>query len=270
MIASLFKKKEGTQFPAFLYSLTLDMFAMVQHWEPPLRPATARGRLFESVLYRYCEARRLTLTERAGSRTLRGQSSASGFGHESDGVIATPDLTVHIELKHLHEELGKNDLLIFNQKGLDFLAADCGWLRKKPLYRIIVSATPLRAEARRFAIQWGIQAIEPERLPLLLIHWLAGRHLTSVDGISAEIQDTIWREVFHLVAPLQERVARLCGLLNGSGQFMGDRRIERALKEYQRVVGDHYWMALEEDDPTWLEDRYDVLHRDLDLDGFEI
>ena len=61
-------------------------------------------------------ARRLTLTETAGSLTLRRVASASGFRHESDGVIATPDSTVHLELKHLSEDRGKNELLVFNQK----------------------------------------------------------------------------------------------------------------------------------------------------------
>ncbi len=146
-----------------------------------------------------------------------GRCAASGFAHESDGVIATPDLTVHLELKHLTEELGKNDLLIFNQRGLDFLAADSAAVRTKPLYRVIVSGTPLRPEARRFAVQWGILAIEPERLPLLVVHWRAGLHLETLAGVSPETRDAIWNEVPHLVTPLQDRVSRLCGLLQGAG-----------------------------------------------------
>jgi hypothetical protein len=269
VIATLFKSKQGTQFPAFLYGLTLDMFAVVEHWDPPSVSAIDRGRLFESFLYRYCAARRLTLTERAGSRTLRGCHAASGFGHESDGVIATPELTVHLELKHLGEELGKNELLVFNQKGLDFLAADDASLRKKPLYRVIVSATKLRPEARRFAVQWGILAVEPDILPLLVIHWLAGRHLKNLSGVSAETQDAIWSEVPHLVAPLQERMSRLCSLLEGSGELIGAHRTDRALNDLQRVAGDYYWMAVEEEQASWLEDRYDWLHRELCLDGLE-
>ncbi|MBY0514731.1 MAG: hypothetical protein K2P78_12555, partial [Gemmataceae bacterium] len=151
--------------------------------------------------------------------------------------------------------------------GLDFLAADSAAVRTKPLYRVIVSGTPLRPEARRFAVQWGILAIEPERLPLLAVHWLAGRHLETLAGVSPETQDAIWNEVPHLVTPLQDRVSRLCGLLRGAGEFVSDHRIDRAINEFQRVAGDCYWMALEEDDPNWLEDRYDALHEDLRLDG---
>jgi hypothetical protein len=266
VITPLFRNREGWEFPSLLYGLAIDMFALVQHWEPPAIPASDRGRLFESVLYRYCRARRLTLTETAGSRTLRQVAAASGFRHESDGVIATPELTVHLELKHLSEELDKNELLVFNQKGLDFLAADDASLRAKPLYRVIVSGSPLTPEARRFAVQWGILAIEPDRLPLLSLHWLAGRQVPHLDNVDEQTQDMIWREVPHLVTPLQDRVSRLSGALDGGAEIVSSHRIERAM-EHQRVTGDYYWMALEEHEPTWLEDRYDGLHRELDLDG---
>ena len=266
MIAPLFRNREGPEFPAFLYGLTIDMFALVQHWEPPAIPASGRGRLFESVLYRYCRARRLTLTETAGSRTLRHVAAASGFRHESDGVIATPELTVHLELKHLSQELDKNELLVFNQKGFDFLASDNASFRSKPLYRVIVSGSPLKPEARRFAVQWGILAIEPDRLPLLSLHWLAGRQVPHLFNVDDRTQEVIWREVSNLVTPLQERVLRLSGALGGSNEIVSCHRIERAM-EYQRIAGDYYWMALEEEEPTWLEDRYDDLHRELDLDN---
>ncbi|MSR55680.1 MAG: hypothetical protein EXS09_20725 [Gemmataceae bacterium] len=232
----------------------------------PTRYGLLTGRLFESVLYRYCRARRLTLTETAGSRTIRRVPSASGFRHESDGVIATPDLTVHLELKHLSGELGKNDLLIFNQKGMDFLAADNASFRSKPLYRVIVSGSKLTPEARRFAVQWGILAIEPDRLPLLALHWLAGRNVPHLDEVDEPTQEEIWREIPHLVTPLQKRINRLSGALGGGMEIVGSHRIEKAMT-YQREAGDYYWMALEEEDPTWLTDKYDGLHRELDLDS---
>lgn len=266
MIAPLFRNREGREFPALLYGLAIDMFALVQHWKPPAIPASERGRLFEAVLYRYCRARRLSLTETAGSRTLRHVAAASGFRHESDGVIAAPEFTVHLELKHLSEELDKNELLVFNQKGLDFLAADNASLRSKPLYRVIVSGSALKPEARRFAVQWGILAIEPDRLPLLALHWLAGRHVPHLYNVDEQTQDRIWREIPHLVAPLQNRVSRLSRVLDGAAEIVSGYRIEKAM-EHQRIAGDYYWMALEEEEPTWLEERYDGLHIELDLDN---
>jgi hypothetical protein len=49
-------------------------------------------------------------------------------------------------------------------------------------------------------------------------------------------------------------------------EIVSSHRIEMVLN-HQREAGDYYWQALEEDEPTWLEDRYDVLHRELDLDN---
>src|SRR4051794_13427688 len=80
-----------------------------------------RGRNFEQLFYRVCDSRGVYLTERAGSRSLANQRSASGFGHEVDGGTKTLDCITHWELKHLTSELAKNELLTFNGKGLDFL-----------------------------------------------------------------------------------------------------------------------------------------------------
>ena len=63
-------------------------------------------------------------------------------------------------------------------------------------------------------------------------------------------------------------MSRLCWLLQGAGEFVSSHRSERALNEFQRVVGDHNGMALEYDNLNWLEDRYDSLHRELDLNEF--
>src|SRR5262245_4652645 len=107
------------------------MFAVVQYWEPGLL-GSARGRRFETVLHQYCRLGGLPGTERPGSRTIRHERSASGFWHESDGVIAFPDMTVHFELKHLTAPLEKNELLVFNQKGLDHIVGGSLSLRKTP------------------------------------------------------------------------------------------------------------------------------------------
>src|SRR5205085_4373510 len=116
---------------------------------------------------RYCDRRGLSLSEKSGSRTLNCAYSASGFSHESDAVIATPEINVHVELKHLTQPVAKIDLVSFNQKGLDFLAGEDTRVRCKPLFRVFATATPVETSARIFAIQWGILLIEPDRLPVL-------------------------------------------------------------------------------------------------------
>jgi hypothetical protein len=94
--------------------------------------------------------------------------------YENDGVIAASDLTVHLEAKHLRGEVSKNDLMVFNQKGLDYLLGGATQFRRRPLYRLFLSGSSLSHEARRFALLWGIVAVEPNRLPLPLLHWLVG------------------------------------------------------------------------------------------------
>src|SRR5437868_1811323 len=162
---SLLRSRDHWPFPWVLYELSLDMFAIVEHWNPSALSGPDRGRFFEEILYRYCSHKGWALSERAGAKTLYGKRPASRFLHEVDCVIDTPAAVIALELKHLTEELGKNELLIFNQKTLDVLASEGRELRSKPLYRIIVSGNLLSPAARRFALQWGILTIEPERLP---------------------------------------------------------------------------------------------------------
>lgn len=95
-------------------------------------------------------------------------------------------------------DLGKNELLIFNRKGLDFLAASSPGIGRRPLYRIPVSGRLISQEARRFALQWGIITVEPERLPLPIIHKLAGSHTPGLSAWAADMQDKVWDETREL------------------------------------------------------------------------
>jgi hypothetical protein len=84
----------------------------------------ARGRALEQAFYRYCGVTGLRLTERAGSRTLRGACSASGLQHESDAVVVAADITIHVEAKSLSGQVSKNDLMVLNQKSIGFILGD--------------------------------------------------------------------------------------------------------------------------------------------------
>ena len=123
----------------------------------------ARGRALEQAFYRLCRFTGLRLTEQAGSRTLRGVSSASGLSHESDAVIVAADITVHVEMKSLFGEVPKHDLMLFNQKGMDFILADAPELRSRPCYRLFLTTSPVTPAARRFAAIWGIGLVERDR-----------------------------------------------------------------------------------------------------------
>jgi hypothetical protein len=256
---SLFRRREERHYPQALYGLTLDLFALVQHWQPTVRGAE-RGRLFEGLLYRYTKARQLPLSEQAGARTVRGVRSASGFMHENDAVLAFPDFTVHCELKHISGELSKNELLVFNQKGIDYLLAEGRTIRRLPFYRVILSGGLVSPAARRFAVQWGILVVEPDRLPFLVLHDLCGRIVPPLRNVPLQTQDDLWDEVPKLVTPLQERLSRACRLIQqGEECVLGEYRLSWAIDHAQRVLGDHYWDALDEHNPNWLEERYELV-----------
>lgn len=256
MMEHLFSQVDQQYFPRVLYELSCDLFSLVQFWEPEVK-GIARGRLFERIVERYCERNLLPIKEGAGSRTLRGVRAASGYFHETDAVIGFPDFTLQCELKHLTTAVSKNDLLIFNQKGIDHLMADDRMLRRLPLYRVVLSGGVVSANARRFAVQWGILIIEPDRLPLTLLHFLAGRKIPHLRNVPADLQEEIWKEVPRLIVPLQDRLRRVAKLLEDDECFVGEYRAKWVIDTLQRVIGDYYLDALDEANPQWLEQRFD-------------
>lgn len=147
----------------------------------------ARGRSFERVFYSLCERCQLQLSEKAGSRTLAGQPSASGLAHEVDGATRAAGYLTHWELKNLSAPLEKNELLIFNSKSLDFLQGHERRAAGLPLHRFLLSGGTVPDGCRRFASLWGIMVIEPLRLPFPLLREAAARG--GVDALnSAEMQ----------------------------------------------------------------------------------
>lgn len=265
MLDSLFARKHGAAFPWAFYELAFDLFAIVQYWWPAAC-GPVRGRMFEKLLRQHCDSTSLPIRERPGSRTIRGTNSASGFMHENDAVLGFGGFTVHFELKHLMVEVNKNDLLIFNQKGLDYLISEDTVFRNTPLYRVFLSGGILSREARRFAIQWGILAIEPDWLPLVVLHYLSGRTLNNLRYVPLSVQDEVWDELPYLVVPLQSRVSRAATLIDIDEPMLTEGRMDRALHYLQREVGDHYWNALDELDPLWLEGRFEAIADRTGLD----
>src|SRR5215469_16007259 len=97
-----------------------------------------RGRQFENVFYKLCGRRGLHLCERAGSRTLAEQRSASGFMHEVDAATRSIRCITDWELKHLSSPLEKKELLVFHGKALDFLMGSTLGIARIPLFRFLL------------------------------------------------------------------------------------------------------------------------------------
>ena len=265
-MGQLIPQRIDKQFPPELSTLVADSFALIQCWEPYHLQGPERGRMFEKLFCRYCERKRLPLSEKPGSRTLCGSRSASGFNHESDAVVALPTFLVHVELKYLTEELNKNELLIFNQKGFDFLAAANLALRRRPLYRILLSGRLISQEARRFALQWGIITVEPNRLPLPLIHRLAQIFSFGHHALAVEVRNQFSEEIPQIITPLQKRLLRLASLMGTDEPLLSEHRIDRLLKVYQLQFGDACWTEMDEVDQEWIEKRYDTFQLESRMD----
>jgi hypothetical protein len=267
MLDILMARKTDRYYNRDLYALVFDLFAIAQCWHPNVH-GPARGRLFEQIVCRYARSEELPLAEQPGSRSVRGVFAASGFMHENDAVIAFPDFTIHLELKHLIGDVPKNELLIFNQKGIDYLMSENSRLRRLPFYRILLSGGLVNPAARRFALQWGIIVIEPDRLPLLMVHYLAGRIVERLRYVSLGDQNDIWTEIPHFFVALQNRLKRAANVLCGEESFLGEHRTSWAINHVQRIVGDYYWNALDEEDPFWVEARFDQLQDQLGDEGW--
>jgi hypothetical protein len=60
------------------------------------------------------------------------------------------------------------------------------------------------------------------------------------------------------------RIGRL--LQGGEECCIGDYRLNWAIDHAQRILGDNYWDALDEQNPSWLEDRFEQVSAACGLD----
>lgn len=213
-----------------------------------------RGRNFEQLFYRVCARRGVHLCERAGSRLLAGQRSASGFAHEVDGATRAVDCITHWELKHLTAKLSKNALLIFNGKGLDFLHGSSRFMAKVPFRRFLLSGWDVGEESRCFAVLWGIALIEPGRFPLpLLYEAVAHNGACCLSGIERE---AVRHELPWACRPLQDVLHELSMWSMGSScDRCGSTasRYVRNILAIQEEIGTRVTDHLSEQHSDWVD-----------------
>ncbi|MBM4031541.1 MAG: hypothetical protein FJ291_07105 [Planctomycetes bacterium] len=214
------------------------------------------GRRFEQLFYLVCERRGVSLSEKAGSRTLGGRSSASGLGHEVDAAGRAVQAATMWELKHLSSPLEKNELLIFNGKGIDFLQGGDILTVRSPLLRFLLSAGNIREDCRRFALLWGITVIEPGRFPLPLIYEAVARGASG--NLRPADEDAVRLRVPWACRSLQTAVADLAQRLADQSEGRApavalDRRVSELL-DVQEQIGVDVLDSLDELSPDWLDD----------------
>jgi hypothetical protein len=113
-------------------------------------------------------------------------------------------------------------------------------------------------------VQWGILSIEPELIPLLVLHSFACQGGAGV-GIADKVIEEIRQEVPRLIVSLQVRIRQLAGALEGDANIVRTSRVDRALRFLQKEIGDRYDREIERFKPGWLQARFQVLSRKLRL-----
>jgi hypothetical protein len=215
-----------------------------------------RGRNFETLFYEICDRRGVKLSERAGSRTLAEQRSASGLGHEVDGATRAVNRVTHWELKHLTVPLPKNDLLCFNQKGMDFLYGSSAFFAQVPLFRFLVSGSNLRQEFRCFSALWSIMVIEPGRFPLPLIYEAVARG--AADKLSEAGRDALRFQLHWACRSLQLVLQDLVNWSDGTAKptRCGPKANQHAVEviKIQEEMGEEVLHWLGELFPDWIDE----------------
>lgn len=211
-----------------------------------------RGRNFEQLFYTLCERRGVSLSEKAGAKSVAGRRSASGFRHEVDGATKTLNCVTHWELKYLTTKLEKNELLIFNGKGLDFLWGTNPSFVKIPRLRFLLSGTNIKDESRYFAVQWGIMVIEPDRLPLPVLYEAAAHgaaiYLKEADCAALKSK-VIWA-----CRSLQDVIRELSNWCIDSSPGTPILRKAKEVIDIQEQIGEDVMDYLDDHFPNWLDD----------------
>lgn len=151
-------------FRSFFYR---DLYILVRDFKvPKFTQESQKGYWFEKRIIQYFKSdNRYDVQGITGDMQLMGVSAASGLRHETDLLIETNDKLFLFELK-CRNNVAKNDLLIFNQKGLDYWIKFIQLDEVRPLYRVFVSKTKLEHPLKEFAYMWNIILVEPDLLPI--------------------------------------------------------------------------------------------------------
>lgn len=224
-----------------------------------------RGRNFEQLFYDLCERRGLQLSERAGARTVAQSKSASGFAHEVDGASRELKCITHWELKHLSSAVPKNELLVFNGKGLDFLQGSQPLGARTPMRRFLLTGGSTTDECRAFSVLWGIMIIEPFRLPLPLLYEAVARG--ALDKLTAPECDIVKERVFWGCRTLQYVVKELNEWSSGAagpsrcGPYA--RHVANEVLDAQEQLGPVVVDYLDEVAGDWLDDAAEQTWKDV-------
>ena len=199
------------------------------------------GRLFEAALAEIANLLGFYNVQGPGGLTLFGTPAASKLRHELDLAMAAPGVLGLAEAKDLQHGVGKNDVMVFLMKTFDYYLAKLSEGRRDPMWRLLISATPVEHSLAVFCIQHGVIVVDPTFLPLPLL-------LRFVDRPEAEqlFDDAQLAEAVRLFEPACMPLERIFvpkdGVLTiGLDRFFGDE------------ANDARWLAIRMSEDILLE-----------------
>lgn len=126
-----------------------------------------KGKELEQIFLDYCISQRIQPSERCF--TLFGFISWSGIHHEVDSAVQQSDTGIHFEFKAYEHNVVKDQIMIFNEKSIDYFFSIISHNPKFNFYRVFVSDSPLDTNATRLCYLWNIIVVQPEILPIPVI-----------------------------------------------------------------------------------------------------
>jgi hypothetical protein len=160
--------------------LCFDAWLLASH-APPGVGGLPDGRRWEQSVAAVLVTAGFGRRQGPGTTTLLGATSASGVAHELDGVgrVLGPegtawDETVILESKAV-TSLNKTEVTSFWAKVFDFYAGAVPTAGKASWHAVLISAATVSTALRKLCAQRGVVLVDPERIPLPVLLWMAGR-----------------------------------------------------------------------------------------------
>lgn len=151
-----------------LGGLFLDMYLIIRF--APLRGFRAeRGRELERMLKDYCIQKGRGLRTSAGSLLLFDLPASSGLRHEVDSGMKIGNSLLYSEYKAHVGAVPKTEVMVFNQKSLDYYFTYTLQNGTRPFFRVLISDSYIEQAVRRLCYMWSIITVEPQLVPIPVI-----------------------------------------------------------------------------------------------------
>jgi len=155
--------------PDLLCRFALNAHILTKYGDP------ADGRAFESALAEIARFIGVPTVQGPGRVTLFGTPPASELRHELDLAMLAPGMLGIAEAKDLSNGVGKNDILVFQQKCFDHYLRRVARGSRDPVWRLLVSATPVDLELCVYCIQQSVIVVDPTFIPIPTLLRFVGR-----------------------------------------------------------------------------------------------